>query len=170
MTDDDRGHDVRAVALVLVQEMRSLVREQLERRTEPPASPWLTAAEAGVYLGCTASGVRRLAARREISPAGHGKRDALLFRREDLDAWVRRHFGGVPWQPPAPSEPLPSPPAGSRGTQRGRLHHAEADRLRAAVERGQARHAAGPHGITAAIAARQQARKAKAAAKLRDDS
>jgi excisionase family DNA binding protein len=52
------------------------------------ASPWLNTQSAAEYLDCPPSRIHDLRALRKLTPRKDGSR--LLFRREDLDAYVER--------------------------------------------------------------------------------
>jgi len=57
-------------------------------------SPWLTAAEAAEYLRFPLKRIYNLTQRQEIP---HRKQDRrLLFRREELDAWLDGFYSGPP--------------------------------------------------------------------------
>jgi excisionase family DNA binding protein len=51
------------------------------------ASPWLSADEAADYLRCPVSRIRKLTMTNELPCERDGRR--VLYRREDLDAFVR---------------------------------------------------------------------------------
>jgi excisionase family DNA binding protein len=51
------------------------------------ASPWLAAPEAALYLRCPVSRVRKLTMTGDLACHRDGRR--VLYRREDLDAFVR---------------------------------------------------------------------------------
>jgi excisionase family DNA binding protein len=50
-------------------------------------SPWLRAPEAAAYLACPESRIRKLTMTRELPAHRDGRR--VLYRREDLDAFIR---------------------------------------------------------------------------------
>jgi excisionase family DNA binding protein len=50
-------------------------------------SPWLKAPEAAAYLACPESRIRKLTMTGELPAHRDGRR--VLYRREDLDAFVR---------------------------------------------------------------------------------
>lgn len=69
------------------------LKERLARLKAPTAVLWLSAADAAAYLRFrSASGIRMLVMRGELTPIGHGPRGTLMFRREDLDAWSQRRL------------------------------------------------------------------------------
>jgi excisionase family DNA binding protein len=49
-------------------------------------SPWLTASEAALYLGCSLSRVRKLTMTRELPHEKDGAR--VLYHRDALDAFI----------------------------------------------------------------------------------
>lgn len=52
-----------------------------------PASPWMTTTEAAEYLRCGTDRLKRLASERRIPVHKEGNRN--LYRREELDEWIR---------------------------------------------------------------------------------
>jgi excisionase family DNA binding protein len=70
------------------------------------ASPWMTVDEAADYLRWAVKRIRNLTSAREIPHRKQGGR--VLYHRDELDAWLDRHYDG-PGQP----FPLNRPPAGS---------------------------------------------------------
>src|SRR5215510_4440501 len=63
----------------------------------PTADGYLRTTEAAAYLRFRSpSGIRTAVMRRELQPAGVGPRGTLLFRREDLDQFVRHE---AEWYP-----------------------------------------------------------------------
>jgi excisionase family DNA binding protein len=63
------------------------------RPTEPP-TPWLDVAAAAQHLACPRSRIYALVSARRIPHHKDGSR--LLFRREELDEWVRTGGGRRP--------------------------------------------------------------------------
>src|SRR5215813_4972706 len=66
--------------------------------TPAPPDGYLTTIEAAAFLRFRSpSGIRTAVMRRELQPAGVGPRGSLLFKREDLDRFIRarhaRHQG-----------------------------------------------------------------------------
>jgi hypothetical protein len=51
-------------------------------------SPWLTAEQAGAYIGSDRQRIADLKYQRKITPAGYDGRKPL-YRREDLDTYLR---------------------------------------------------------------------------------
>lgn len=66
--------------------------EQLNAAGCDARSPWLTAKEAAEYLRFPTKRIYNLSARGEIP---HRKQEArLLFRRDELDAWLDGYYAG----------------------------------------------------------------------------
>lgn len=63
------------------------VRRQLDAMHRDTVSPWLTAAEAAVYLRCPVSRVRRLTMMDRLPVHRDGRR--VLYLRDELDAFIR---------------------------------------------------------------------------------
>jgi excisionase family DNA binding protein len=71
--------------------------EQIAARLAPMlsgASPWLTAAEAAVYLRCPLSRVRKLTMTRELPCCRDGRR--VLYYRDELDKFIRSGGASCP--------------------------------------------------------------------------
>jgi excisionase family DNA binding protein len=60
----------------------------------PPPSPYLDVDGAAEYLACSSSRIYALTSTRRIPHHRDGSR--LLFRREELDAWIERGGGKRP--------------------------------------------------------------------------
>jgi excisionase family DNA binding protein len=95
MAGDPWPSDIGDVVMLLRNERADLVREAVrlaqapEREVLPPG-PWLTTAEAAIYLRLGAgSTVRGLVSRGDLKPDGKAGK-TFLFRRETLDAYVMR--------------------------------------------------------------------------------
>lgn len=61
---------------------------------EQVASPWLTAAQAADYLGCSVSRIRALTLTGELPHHRDGRRP--LYHRDELDAYVRAGGASCP--------------------------------------------------------------------------
>ena len=61
---------------------------------EATASPWLTAAQAADYLGCSVSRIRTLTLTDELPHHRDGRRP--LYHRDELDAYVRAGGASCP--------------------------------------------------------------------------
>ncbi len=83
-TIDERALDA------IAQRVASLVIAQLERSDR---SPWLNADEAAEYLRCPVSRIRKLTMTSELPAHRDGRR--VLYRRDDLDAYVREGKRGL---------------------------------------------------------------------------
>jgi excisionase family DNA binding protein len=68
--------------------LRELVREEIARTVEPPASPWMTAEDVAAALAVSARSVQGYARRGALRSTRIGPR-VLRFRREDVDAFAR---------------------------------------------------------------------------------
>ena len=79
----------------LAQRVAAIVAAQLEA----PSSPrWLTADRAAEYLSVPVKRIYNLTSRGEIP---HRKQDGrLLFRRDELDAWLDQFYVGPDWAGP----------------------------------------------------------------------
>jgi len=79
----------------------------------PEAEPWINVRQAAEHLACTESRIYQLCSQREIPFCKDGSRS--LFRRSELDAWVRA--GGARRERYAPFHDAPKASA-KRGTTR----------------------------------------------------
>lgn len=66
------------------EEVRALVRDEMVQRTP---TPWLNVESAATYLDTTAQAIYSLVKRKAI-PVHRTPTGRLLFRPEELDAWV----------------------------------------------------------------------------------
>ena len=77
----------------LIDRFADRVADRLGAR-EPQIEPWLTVAEAADHLRCTTSRIYSLVSARRIPFCKDGSR--VLFRRAELDEYVRAGGGKVP--------------------------------------------------------------------------
>ena len=91
-----------ALAAALLAELDDQALEQLAERLRPflraepdsERSPWLDVAGAAEYLKCPKSRLYALVSAGRVPHAKDGSR--LLFRRDELDAWIRNGGGRRP--------------------------------------------------------------------------
>lgn len=91
-----------------------------ETNTNTPASPWLSPAAAARYAGVPETFIKRAHREGRLGAAKLGYR-TLVFRREDIDAWLTAHYQAPRWVPASTSPetrnqlvPLPAKPARRR--------------------------------------------------------
>jgi excisionase family DNA binding protein len=80
----------------LIEELAGRIFERLEQRqgvtADPPASPWLTFAQACVYLGQSRNALYKLTAARAIPCRKKQGGQGLRFHRGELDHWMRDQY------------------------------------------------------------------------------
>ena len=75
------------------EQKQSPTRSNSESAPRTFTSPYLTTAEAAVYLRFrSTSGIRSLVARGELHPIGRGPRQTLLFTPVELDRWLASRY------------------------------------------------------------------------------
>jgi len=73
----------------LAERLAPRLEARLARSSQPDADRWMTTAEAARYLGLTRKRIYDLTSMRALEPDGRDGRTPL-FRRDTLDAYVRR--------------------------------------------------------------------------------
>ncbi len=76
----------------LIDALGDRVAERVLERMSDRSSPWLTVDDAASYTGLSKDALYKLTAAKAIPHAKPGKR--LLFKREELDAWLDGHREG----------------------------------------------------------------------------
>jgi excisionase family DNA binding protein len=80
----------------LVDQLAERILERLERRgaatADPPASPWLTFAQACTYLGLSRNALYKLTAARAIPCRKKQGGQGLRFHQAELDQWMREQY------------------------------------------------------------------------------
>lgn len=76
----------------LLEQIAERAAEILAARAAPAVSPWMSADQAADYTGIPKQSLYKLTAAKAIPHAKPGNR--LLFKREDLDAWLDAHREG----------------------------------------------------------------------------
>jgi excisionase family DNA binding protein len=71
----------------LLERLAELIAARVNTRTADTASPWLTAAQAADYLGCSLSRIRALTLTGELPHHRDGRRP--LYHRDELDEFIR---------------------------------------------------------------------------------
>jgi excisionase family DNA binding protein len=80
----------------LVELLAQRILERLEQRqaarAAPAASPWLTFAQACIYLGLSRNALYKLTAARAIPCRKKHGGQGLRFHRDELDQWMRDQY------------------------------------------------------------------------------
>jgi excisionase family DNA binding protein len=79
----------------LLERLADLIAARINTRAhDGSGSPWLTAAQAAGYLGCSVSRIRTLTLTRELPHHRDGRRP--LYHRDELDEYVRAGGASCP--------------------------------------------------------------------------
>lgn len=70
----------------LLQAIRVEIQRAHDQQAAAVLSPWLTAAEAGVYMRCGTGRIQKMTSARVIPVHREGRR--VLYRRDELDAFI----------------------------------------------------------------------------------
>jgi excisionase family DNA binding protein len=85
-----------AIPEQLIEQLADRILERLEQRqasiADPPASPWLTFAQACVYLGLSRNALYKLTAARAIPCRKKHGGQGLRFHRHELDQWMQSQY------------------------------------------------------------------------------
>lgn len=80
----------------LIEQLAERILEQLKERhgstAEPPTSPWLTFAQACVYLGLSRNALYKLTAARAVPCRKKQGGQGLRFHRDELDQWMQTQY------------------------------------------------------------------------------
>lgn len=80
----------------LLEQLAERILERLEQRhastADPPASPWLTFAQACAYLGLSRNALYKLTAARAIPCRKKQGGQGLRFHRDELDQWMQTQY------------------------------------------------------------------------------
>jgi excisionase family DNA binding protein len=79
---------------IFLERLANLIAARINAGDSSSASPWMTAAQAARYLGCSVSRVRTLTLTGELPSHRDGRRP--LYHREELDAYVRAGGASCP--------------------------------------------------------------------------
>ena len=80
----------------LIEQLAQRILQRIEQREaavgQPPASPWLTFAQACVYLGLSRNALYKLTAARAIPCRKKQDGQGLRFHRDELDQWMQDQY------------------------------------------------------------------------------
>jgi excisionase family DNA binding protein len=79
---------------IVLERLADLIAARINVMAPDSASPWLTAAQAARYLGCSVSRVRTLTLAGELPHHRDGRRP--LYNRDELDEYVRAGGASCP--------------------------------------------------------------------------